>query len=105
MAVIQDPTCATFCVWQDNKNTGIQVEGEVNALCWSELWTGDKPMAIEFYTKLFGWERVGKHSARVAAIFHGGQLRCDRNQNQPTRRGYPNAADGHLERRAFCGSR
>jgi predicted enzyme related to lactoylglutathione lyase len=55
MAVLQDPTGATFCVWQANKNPGIQVKGEVNALCWSELWTSDKPKALEFYTKLFGW--------------------------------------------------
>lgn len=55
MAAIQDPTGATFCVWQPNKNNGIQVEGEVNALCWSELWTTDTAKALDFYTKLFGW--------------------------------------------------
>ena len=55
MAVIQDPAGATFCIWQANKNTGIQLAGEPNALCWSELWTTDTAKAIEFYTKLFGW--------------------------------------------------
>ena len=55
MAVIQDPAGATFCIWQANKNTGIQLAGEPNTLCWSELWTTDTAKAIEFYTKLFGW--------------------------------------------------
>jgi hypothetical protein len=55
MAVIQDPTGAMFCIWQANKNTGIQLAGEANTLCWSELWTSDTSKALEFYTKLFGW--------------------------------------------------
>jgi predicted enzyme related to lactoylglutathione lyase len=55
MAVIQDPTGATFSIWQANKNAGIELAGEPNALCWSELWTSDKTKAIDFYTKLFGW--------------------------------------------------
>jgi predicted enzyme related to lactoylglutathione lyase len=55
MAVLRDPAGATFCVWQAKRNTGIQVEGEMNALCWSELWTTDKPKALDFYIKLFGW--------------------------------------------------
>jgi len=55
MAVIQDPTGAMFCMWQANRNTGIQLEGELNTLCWSELCTTDTAKALEFYTKLFGW--------------------------------------------------
>jgi hypothetical protein len=55
MAVIRDPAGAVFCVWQANKNTGIELVGESSALCWSELWTSDKAGAVEFYTKLFGW--------------------------------------------------
>ena len=55
MAVIQDPTGAMFCMWQANRNTGIQLEGELNTLCWSELCTNDTAKALEFYTKLFGW--------------------------------------------------
>lgn len=55
MAVIRDPAGATFCIWQAKMNSGIQLAGEANTLCWSELWTSDKAQAIEFYTKLFGW--------------------------------------------------
>jgi len=55
MAVIQDPTGAAFCLWQANKHIGAQRIDEVNTLCWSELLTTDKPKALEFYSKLFGW--------------------------------------------------
>lgn len=55
MTVIRDPAGAMFCIWQANKNTGIQLQGEPNTLCWSELWTSDTSKALEFYTKLFGW--------------------------------------------------
>jgi uncharacterized protein len=55
MAVLQDPTGAVFCLWQANKHIGAQRIDEVNTLCWSELLTTDKPKALEFYSKLFGW--------------------------------------------------
>jgi predicted enzyme related to lactoylglutathione lyase len=55
MAVIQDPSGAVFCLWQANKHIGAQRIDEVNTLCWSELLTTDKPKALEFYSKLFGW--------------------------------------------------
>ena len=55
MAVIQDPTGAVFCLWQANRHIGAHRIDEVNTLCWSELLTTDKPKALEFYSKLFGW--------------------------------------------------
>jgi predicted enzyme related to lactoylglutathione lyase len=56
MAVIADPTGATFCVWQPKQHKGIGVKGETNSLCWNELLTNDTEKAIDFYTKLFGWQ-------------------------------------------------
>jgi predicted enzyme related to lactoylglutathione lyase len=55
MAVIEDPTRAVFAIWQANRHTGIRIAGEPGTLCWSDLSTSDKPRAMEFYTKLFGW--------------------------------------------------
>jgi hypothetical protein len=55
MAVIQDPAGAVFALWQANPHIGAQIMGELNTLCWSELATNDKPKALEFYTRLFGW--------------------------------------------------
>jgi uncharacterized protein len=61
MAVIQDPTGATFCVWQAKQHVGIRVKNEAGALCWTELATRDTKRAEAFYTQLFGW--TPKHSA------------------------------------------
>src|SRR5205807_5041967 len=56
MAVITDPTGATFCIWEPKKHKGLGVKGETNSLCWNELLTNDTDKAIDFYTKLFGWK-------------------------------------------------
>jgi predicted enzyme related to lactoylglutathione lyase len=56
MAVLQDPTGATFEVWQAGKSNGAKVLGEPGALCWTELTTTDPGAAEQFYTALFGWK-------------------------------------------------
>ena len=56
MAILQDPTGATFCVWQPKKHTGAGVLDEVGALCWTELMTSDTGKAGTFYTGLFPWK-------------------------------------------------
>jgi hypothetical protein len=55
MAVLQDPTGATFCVWQAKTHFGARIMGEPNSFCWSELMTSDTDAAKKFYTNLFGW--------------------------------------------------
>ncbi len=55
MATLQDPTGATFCVWQPKKHIGAQIVNEPSAMCWSELDTTDTEAAGRFYTSLFGW--------------------------------------------------
>jgi predicted enzyme related to lactoylglutathione lyase len=55
MAVIEDPTRAVFALWQANRSIGGRITGVPGTLCWSDLITSDKSIAIEFYTKLFGW--------------------------------------------------
>ena len=55
MAVLQDPTGATFSVWQPNRHHGIQITGVSGALCWVELSTPDPDRAKTFYEGLFGW--------------------------------------------------
>jgi predicted enzyme related to lactoylglutathione lyase len=56
MATIQDPTGASFCVWQANKHKGADVVDEPNAFCWYELNTRDTDAAKDFYTQLLGWQ-------------------------------------------------
>jgi predicted enzyme related to lactoylglutathione lyase len=55
MAVVQDPTGATFSLWQPKANQGIGIAGVDGTLCWADLMTGDTARAKQFYEDLFGW--------------------------------------------------
>ena len=55
MAVLQEPTGATFQVWQAKRHIGTRLQREPGALCWTELATRDTRKAETFYTQLFGW--------------------------------------------------
>jgi len=56
MAVVQDPTGATFSLWQPKANQGIGIAGVDGTLCWADLMTADILRARQFYADLFGWE-------------------------------------------------
>jgi uncharacterized protein len=56
MAVLQDPTGATFCVWQPKQSAGIGIAGVHGTLCWADLSTPDVERARTFYSALFGWQ-------------------------------------------------
>ncbi|HKV39056.1 MAG TPA: VOC family protein [Blastocatellia bacterium] len=55
MAIVQDPTGATLCVWQAKANPGTGITGVDGTLCWADLNTRDVARAREFYSGLFGW--------------------------------------------------
>ncbi|MDE0206043.1 MAG: VOC family protein [Candidatus Tectomicrobia bacterium] len=55
VAVAQDPTGATFSMWEPGDHHGAQVLGEPGALTWAELYTRDTQAASSFYGGLFGW--------------------------------------------------
>src|SRR5262249_32698884 len=55
MAVVQDPTGATVCLWQPKRNQGTGVGGVHGTLCWADLSTPDRERAGRFYSDLFGW--------------------------------------------------
>lgn len=55
MAMLRDPTGATFALWQAKSHIGIGRSGEPGALSWNELLTRDVEAAAAFYTRLFGW--------------------------------------------------
>jgi uncharacterized protein len=62
MAVVQDPTGATFSLWQPKGNSGIGIVGVDGTLCWADLMTTDAARAREFYAVLFGWSITpGEH--------------------------------------------
>ncbi len=56
MAVLQDPTGATFSVWQAKKHAGTGITGVDGTLCWADLSTPDRERAGQFYTSLFNWK-------------------------------------------------
>jgi len=55
MAVVQDPTGATVCIWQPNQSIGATRVNDPGCLTWNELHTPDPGAALEFLTGLFGW--------------------------------------------------
>lgn len=54
-AVVRDPTGAVLALWEPKAHAGVEVAGEPNSLCWTELATTDEERSREFYTGLFGW--------------------------------------------------
>ena len=56
MAIIQDPSGATFATWQAKAHTGIQIGGVDGTLCWADLNSTDRDKAMPFYSELFGWK-------------------------------------------------
>lgn len=56
MAIVQDPTGATFAIWQAKAHKGIQISGVDGTLCWADLNSPDRGKAAPFYTALFGWQ-------------------------------------------------
>jgi hypothetical protein len=55
MAICQDPTGATFSVWQAKAHKGSSVMGESGTPCWFELATRGVEKAERFYKDVFGW--------------------------------------------------
>jgi len=56
MAVLTDPTGATFCAWQAKRNQGIGITGIDGTFCWADLTTPDPERARKFYSEMFGWK-------------------------------------------------
>lgn len=74
MAVIQDPTGATFALWQPRKHKGAEVVNVPNSFCWNELSTTDTAKAGDFYTGLFGWTaRVQQFGPMTYTSFLNGE--------------------------------
>lgn len=55
MAICQDPTGATFSIWQAKAHKGATIMGENGTPCWFELSTKGLDKAEKFYKDVFGW--------------------------------------------------
>jgi predicted enzyme related to lactoylglutathione lyase len=80
MAVVQDPSGATVCLWQAKKHIGAGVKGENGALCWNEVFTTNVDAAGKFYANTIGWktEAVDMGPMGTYTLFKNGD---DKNSN------------------------
>ena len=56
MAFIQDPTGATFALWQKINHHGADLVNSPNSFCWNELISTDLDKALDFFYFLLGWK-------------------------------------------------
>ncbi|KAA0082848.1 VOC family protein [Mycolicibacterium sp. P9-64] len=78
MAILGDPTCAAFGLWQPAEHHGFEVVNESGAPVWHQLSTRDFGRAVDFYVTVFGWQmqvEADTPEFRYSnAIFNGGPL-------------------------------
>ena len=55
LAVLADPTGATFSLWQSDTMPGFTVRDDPGSFSWAELITNDTERAARFYADVFGW--------------------------------------------------
>jgi predicted enzyme related to lactoylglutathione lyase len=74
MAMIQDPTGASFAVWEARKHPGAGLDGTPGTVCWHDLSTPKTGAAGKFYTKVFGWTLSGeKYDGNTYHLFKLGK--------------------------------
>ena len=78
MAVLQDPTGATFSLWQPKLHHGVEhVGGKSHTMVWNELATRDVDRAGKFYCELFGWKtEVTENGPMKYTMFLNGEERA-----------------------------
>lgn len=75
LAVLADPSGATFCLWEAGTRQGAQRINESGAWAMSQLVTDDPERCIAFYTAAFGWttERFGAFTMFRLPGYEGGE--------------------------------
>ncbi len=79
IAVVADPSGASFCLWEPAERAGAQLINESSAWAMSALFTPDIEAAKSFYHALFGWEwetfAAGATSATLCRLpgYFGGE--------------------------------
>ncbi len=63
LAIVSDPTGATFGIWQAGNHFGAAIVNEHGALNWNELQSDDLETALPFYEKVFGHGHETSHRA------------------------------------------
>lgn len=60
-AVLKDPFGATFGVYESAEDYGTITPPQAGEHSWHELMTGDYQAAFDFYSSLFGWQKMEEH--------------------------------------------
>jgi hypothetical protein len=60
-AVLADPFGATFGVYESAGDYGTMTPPQAGEHSWHELMTGDYQAAFDFYSSLFGWQKMDEH--------------------------------------------
>lgn len=60
-AVLKDPFGATFGVYESAEDYGTMTPPQTGEHSWHELMTGDYQAAFDFYSSLFGWQKMEEH--------------------------------------------
>lgn len=60
-AVLKDPFGATFGVYESAEEYGTMTPPQAGEHSWHELMTGDFHAAFDFYSSLFGWQKMDEH--------------------------------------------
>jgi predicted enzyme related to lactoylglutathione lyase len=60
-AVLKDPFGATFGVYESAEDYGTMTPPQAGEHSWHELMTGDFQAAFDFYSSLFGWQKMDEH--------------------------------------------
>jgi predicted enzyme related to lactoylglutathione lyase len=60
-AVLKDPFGATFGVYESAEDYGTMTPPQAGEHSWHELMTGDHRAAFDFYSSLFGWQKMEEH--------------------------------------------
>jgi len=68
-AVLQDPFGAAFGVYESAEDYGTVTPPQDGEHSWHELMTGDYQAAFDFYSSLFGWEKIEEHDMGDAGMY------------------------------------
>jgi hypothetical protein len=69
MAVAEDPTGATFAVWQAKNHIGASWVNDPGGVIWNELLTRDTATASQFYARTFGWAAEAQSGPMPYTVF------------------------------------
>jgi len=92
MAVLQDPTGATFNLWEARKHHGAGIVNVPGSFVWNELMTTDTAAASQFYKGLLGWESRSMDVGMAYTLFHcpgsekdaGGMMKVPQDAGMPS---------------------